>query len=141
MLLAAFDVETVRQLTVDGIFRGSAYGLLGAGFALILGVTGRFHFAYGFTYTLAIYMAYTATFNWEIPFWFGAVFGILFAAVVGVLIERIVYRPLVANAGANAITGSQRSRSRTGCGSAIANTWLGRQQLSSPCSASTTSYR
>ena len=46
----------VSQLTVNGIFRGAAYGLLGVGFALILGVTGRFHFAYSFTYTLAAYM-------------------------------------------------------------------------------------
>ena len=55
--------ETVRQLTVDGFFRGCSYGLLGVGFALILGVTGRFHFAYGFTYTLAVYLAFTFTFR------------------------------------------------------------------------------
>ncbi len=62
MLLAVLDVETVKQLTVDGFFRGCSYGLLGAGFALILGVTGRFHFAYAFTYTFAVYMAYQFTF-------------------------------------------------------------------------------
>ena len=54
---------TVRQLTVDGFFRGCSYGLLGVGFAMILGVTGRFHFAYGFTYTLAVYLAFTFTFR------------------------------------------------------------------------------
>ena len=54
---------TVRQLTVDGFFRGCSYGLLGVGFAMILGVTGRFHFAYGFTYTFAVYLAYTFTFR------------------------------------------------------------------------------
>ena len=50
--MLAVTFETFRQLTVDGFFRGCSYGLLGVGFALILGVTGRFHFAYGFTYTL-----------------------------------------------------------------------------------------
>ena len=69
MLLAVLDVETVKQLTVDGFFRGCSYGLLGAGFALILGVTGRFHFAYAFTYTFAVYMAYQFTFPWGVPFW------------------------------------------------------------------------
>ena len=56
MILGVLDTETVAQLTLNGIFRGAAYGILGVGFALILGVTGRFHFAYAFTYTLAAYM-------------------------------------------------------------------------------------
>jgi len=103
LLLAVLDVETVKQLTVDGFFRGCSYGLLGAGFALILGVTGRFHFAYAFTYTFAVYMAYQFTFPWGLPFWPSAVLGVLVSAFVGVLIERIVYRPLAANAGANAL--------------------------------------
>ena len=103
MLFAVFDVETVKQLTVDGFFRGCSYGLLGAGFALILSVTGRFHFAYAFTYTLAVYMAYQFTFPWGVPFWPSAVLGVLVAAFVGVLIERIAYRPLAERAGANAL--------------------------------------
>ena len=103
MILGVLDVETVKQLTVDGFYRGCSYGLLGTGFALILGVTGRFHFAYAFTYTFAVYMAYQFTFPWGLPFWPSAALGVLVSAFVGVLIERIVYRPLAANAGANAL--------------------------------------
>jgi branched-chain amino acid transport system permease protein len=103
LLFAVLDVETVKQLTVDGFFRGCSYGLLGAGFALILGVTGRFHFAYAFTYTFAVYMAYQFTFPMGLPFWPSAILGVLVSAVVGVLIARIVYRPLAVNAGANAL--------------------------------------
>ena len=102
-MILAVSAETLRQLTVDGFFRGCSYGLLGVGFALILGVTGRFHFAYGFTYTLAAYMAFTFTFRVDIPFWPGAVLGVLVAALVGASIERFVYRPLAANAGPNAL--------------------------------------
>jgi branched-chain amino acid transport system permease protein len=102
-LLFAVSLETVKQLTVDGFFRGCSYGLLGAGFALILGVTGRFHFAYAFTYTFAIYMAYQFTFPMSLPFWPSAILGVVVSAIVGVLIERIVYRPLAAHAGANAL--------------------------------------
>ena len=79
-MILAVSAETLRQLTVDGFFRGCSYGLLGVGFALILGVTGRFHFAYGFTYTLAAYMAFTFTFRVDLPFWPGAVLGVLAAA-------------------------------------------------------------
>jgi branched-chain amino acid transport system permease protein len=102
-MLFAVDAETVRQLTIDGFFRGCSYGLLGVGFALILGVTGRFHFAYGFTYTLTAYLAYTFTFRVDLPFWPSAVLGVLLAATLGALIERLVYRPLAQNAGSTAL--------------------------------------
>ena len=103
-MLIAVDFQTLRQLTVDGFFRGCSFGLLGVGFALILGVTGRFHFAYGFTYTLAAYLAFTFTFRVDLPFWPSAILGVLFAAVIGTLIERVVYRPLAANAGPTGTT-------------------------------------
>ncbi len=102
-MIFAVDAHTVRQLTVDGFFRGCSFGLLGVGFALILGVTGRFHFAYGFTYALAAYLAFTFTFRVDLPFWPAAIIGVLLAAVLGAGVERIVYRPLAANAGATAL--------------------------------------
>ena len=101
--MLALTFQTFRQLTVDGFFRGCGFGLLGVGFALILGVTGRFHFAYGFTYTLAAYLAFTFTFRVNWPFWPSAVIGIVLAALVGSLIEGSVYRPLAKNAGATAL--------------------------------------
>jgi branched-subunit amino acid ABC-type transport system permease component len=68
-LLAVVSWEAFAQLTANGIFRGAAYGLLGAGFALILGVTGRFHFAYSLTYTLAAYLSFTFWDRVGLPFW------------------------------------------------------------------------
>lgn len=102
-MLFAVDALTVRQLTVDGFFRGCSYGLLGVGFAMILGVTGRFHFAYGFTYTLAVYLAFTFTFRVNWPFWPSAIIAVLLTACLGAGIERVVYRPLAKNAGSTAL--------------------------------------
>ena len=48
----AVTLETFKQLTASGIINGAAYALLGVAFALILGVSGRFHFAFGLTYAL-----------------------------------------------------------------------------------------
>ena len=80
-------------------------------FALILGVTGRFHFAYGFTYTLAAYLAFNfhargtwaGPFHNGVPFIVAAILGILCAALVGTGIERFVYRPIATRAGATAL--------------------------------------
>ena len=94
MIFAAnFTWDAVSQLTATGIINGAAYGLLGVGFALILGVTGRFHFAYSFTYALAAYMVFWCVRprrrrrSGSPP-----CSGSLGATIVGVGIERFVYR-------------------------------------------------
>jgi branched-chain amino acid transport system permease protein len=50
------SLEQIAQLTVAGIINGSFYALVGAGFGLILGVTGRFHYAFALVFTLAAYV-------------------------------------------------------------------------------------
>ena len=103
MIFGVLDTETVAQLTLNGIFRGTAYGILGVGFALILGVTGRFHFAYAFTYTLAAYMVFTFKERVGLPFWIAVVTGIVVVAIGGTGIERFIYRPLAVRAGDTAL--------------------------------------
>jgi branched-chain amino acid transport system permease protein len=103
VVLAVVSLESFAQLTANGISRGAAYGLLGAGFAIILGVTGRFHFAYSFTYTLSAYMAFTFWDRSGLPFWPASILGILTSTAAGVVIERAVYRPLAVRAGATAL--------------------------------------
>jgi branched-chain amino acid transport system permease protein len=110
-MLAVVNLETFAQLTANGIFRGAAIGLLGVGFALILGVTGRFHFAYGAFYALAAYFAYTfeargvlpPIIEGTLPFWPAALLGILVVTAIGAAVERFVYQPLARSAGPTAL--------------------------------------
>ena len=90
----------VPQLLVAGVINGSFYGLLGVGFGLILGVTGRFHYAFALVFAFAAYVASVleSDAGW---FWPPAVAAGLAAAVVlGVAIERFIYRPLAGASGA-----------------------------------------
>lgn len=111
MLLAAVNLETFAQLTANGIFRGAGIGLLGVGFALILGVSGRFHFAYGALFTLTAYLAFTfadrgllpPALEATLPFWPAALVGIIVVTALGTAVERVVYQPLARYAGANAL--------------------------------------
>jgi branched-subunit amino acid ABC-type transport system permease component len=102
-LLAVLSVNSVSQLTVVAIRNGAFYGLLGVGFALILGVTGRFHFAYSFTYALSAYLIFTFIDRSHLPLWPSAALGIVLVTMFGVAVERFIYRPLAARAGANAL--------------------------------------
>src|SRR5438046_3971303 len=102
MILAAnFTWDSVSQLTVTGVINGASYGLLGVGFALILGVTGRFHFAYGFTYALGAYATFWAFQRAGFPFAVAAIFGIGFCVASGLAIERFAYRTLANQAGSS----------------------------------------
>ncbi len=83
------------QLAVAGLIAGSAYAVLGVGFGLILGVTGRFHFAFAITYTIAAYVTTTIVDDVGTSLAILAIIAGLAAAVaLGVAIEVIVYRPL-----------------------------------------------
>ena len=82
------------QQIVIGLDKGTTYALLGVGFALIIGVSGRFHVAYAVSFTLAAFVASWATTLWGLPFWPGLILGALAAAAFGVFVERFVYYPL-----------------------------------------------
>jgi branched-subunit amino acid ABC-type transport system permease component len=91
------------QRLVDGVINGSAIALLGVAFGLILTVTGRFHFAFAFTYALSAYIAAEVGLSFHAPFVLAVILGALAALVVGVLMELVVYAPLAIRAGSYAL--------------------------------------
>ncbi|MFC4055930.1 branched-chain amino acid ABC transporter permease [Actinomadura syzygii] len=86
------------QLTANGLVRGAFYAALGAGLALVIGVTTRFHFAYALTYTVAPYIAFWVMDALGVPFWPSALIGLGAAVVVSVLLEAGVYEPVARRA-------------------------------------------
>ena len=104
MYIATITFQQFIQLTANGVINGAGYGLLGVGFALILGVTGRFHFAFSFTYTLAAYLIYTLhNRGAHLNLWLALALGLGLVTALGVGIERYVYQPLAMRAGATAL--------------------------------------
>lgn len=91
------------QLTANGLLRGAFYAALGAGLALVLGVTGRFHFAYALTYVAAPYAAFWALDRMGLAFWPAALLGLSVAVLLSVLIELFVYEPVSRRAGERAM--------------------------------------
>jgi len=87
-------VTELVQALVFGVVLGSLYGLLGSGFGLIMGVSGRFHFAYATSFVLAVYVAESAL-ELGSPRYVAVATGLAAAAASGVVIEYVFYRPLV----------------------------------------------
>lgn len=65
------------------------------GFALIYNTTRTFHFAHGAVYTFTIYAVYTLSTLCGWPLWLAAVAALTLAALLGILVNELVYRPLV----------------------------------------------
>lgn len=89
-----FTLANLLQYLVTGIINGSMYALVAIGFALIINVTGRFHIAFSVTFALSAFVAGQVGLSFGLPFPVAAFIGMLAGALLGVLIERIVYWPL-----------------------------------------------
>lgn len=87
----------LAQHLINGAVNGSFYALLGAGFGLIFGVTGRFHLAFGTVFVAGAYIA-TALTGDGVPLLLALLGGLIFASLFGPFIEEAVYRPIVARA-------------------------------------------
>jgi len=87
-------LQQVAQLAVAGVINGSFYALLGVSFGLILGVTGRFHYAFALVFTLAAYVVSVLESVAGWPATLSVFVGLAVAVLVGVAIEEFVYRPL-----------------------------------------------
>ena len=101
MVLATFlginSFREVAQLFVNGILNGAGYGLLGAAFALILGTTGRFHFALALNYALAGFLTAVLESDAGLPLGPAIVVGLAAGVLLSVLCEGIVYRYLTSD--------------------------------------------
>ena len=99
------DGHVLAQLTLTGVVIGSFYAVMAIGFALIIGTTGRFHFAYGVVYALAGYIIYTGCEVLGLPFLATTAIAVAIAALLGMAIEAFLYRPLEKRAGGQALLG------------------------------------
>lgn len=86
--------DTVSQLVVSGFISGTMSGAIGLGLSLILGVTGRFHFAYGLTFTGGAYAAALLVRDLGFQPLLALVAAAVLASALGLAIELFIYRPL-----------------------------------------------
>lgn len=85
------------QELLNGLVVGSLYALVALGLALVYGTMAVPNFAHGHLFMLGAYTALFAMNAVHVPYWnywFGMAAAIAALAVIGVILERIVFRPL-----------------------------------------------
>src|SRR4051812_22963764 len=91
-VIALIVVTGEKQSLVIGTMSGASYGLLAMGLVLIYKSSGVFNFAQGEFGTVALYAMYLLDFHTN--YWVAMLGGLLAALLMGLLVERLVIRPL-----------------------------------------------
>ncbi|MCZ2257362.1 branched-chain amino acid ABC transporter permease [Sporosarcina sp. G11-34] len=82
------------QMLITGIVVGSIYGLVALGFVLIYRASDALNLANGELVIVGAYICLTLITAYNIPFIFALLITLVFSAVLGLVIERLVVRPL-----------------------------------------------
>lgn len=83
------------QLLISGVAQGCIYGLIALGFVLIYKATETVSFAQGELMMLGAFMGLGFLSVMEFPFWISVIAVIVAMALFGVLVERVVIRPIL----------------------------------------------
>ena len=101
-------MRLVFQKLLNGIAIGSVYALFALGYTIVFSILRVINFAHGAVFTVGAYLTYAltgaafgrngqlrnASLPAELNFWVALVLGALGAGVLGVIVERLAFRPL-----------------------------------------------
>lgn len=85
-------MSELGQQLLNGLAAGSVYALLAVGYSLVYGLLELINFAHGHVYMVGTFVVLSSMLA-GLPFAFAVIIGMGFGALLGVLIERIAYRP------------------------------------------------
>ena len=83
----------IEQLFIEGLAIGACYGLFGIAVAIIYKTSEVVNFAQGEMGMVATFVAYHILTLYHVPFWAAFLLTLVFAAVLGMLIEMCFLRP------------------------------------------------
>ncbi len=82
------------EILIVGAVSSAIYAMLAVGFTLIFGVARVLNLAHGSFYALGAYGTYFFTSRFDLPLWVAALVSVALVASFGVLVERILIRPM-----------------------------------------------
>jgi len=91
------------QLLFNSLIIGSIYALVAGGFSLIYSTNRFMHFAHGSTVIVSGYFLYSMFVQLGMPFYLGAFITLFFSSLLGFMMYRLVYAPLIKKNASNVI--------------------------------------
>jgi len=88
------NMDIVVQIIINSLIAGSIYALVGLGFNLIFSTVKFFDLGYGALTAVGGYGVYALAALAGLPTWLGVIVGVIVAGLVGLIVERFVYRKL-----------------------------------------------
>lgn len=86
--------EMFLQHCFNALTLGSLYALIAIGYTMVYGILRLINFAHGDILMVGAYFIFFGTFAFGWPWGVAAVLSVLAAGILGVLIDRVAYRPL-----------------------------------------------
>jgi branched-chain amino acid transport system permease protein len=79
---------------INGISLGSVYAIIALGYTMVYGIAKMLNFAHGDVIMVGAYICFFAVSSYHLPPVLGVVIAMLLCTVLGMLIERLAYKPL-----------------------------------------------
>lgn len=87
-------MEHFLQQVINGLQLGFVYALIALGYTMVYGVVKLINFAHGDVFMVGAFLGYFGFTHWGMPLPIAILNAMVICAIMGVVIERIAYRPL-----------------------------------------------
>ena len=79
---------------INGVSLGSVYAIIALGYTMVYGIAKMLNFAHGDVIMVGAYVCFFAVSSFHLPPVLGVVIAMLLCTVLGMVIERLAYKPL-----------------------------------------------
>lgn len=79
---------------INGISLGSVYALIALGYTMVYGIAKMLNFAHGDVIMIGCYVVFTVVSTLSLPSWLGMILSIVLCTLLGIVIEKVAYKPL-----------------------------------------------
>ena len=93
ILQGRFHMEFLSYL-ISGISLGSVYAIIALGYTMVYGIAKMLNFAHGDLIMVGGYISLLAMSALNLPWWLAVLLAMLVCTVLGIVIERLAYKPL-----------------------------------------------
>lgn len=87
-------MENFFQQLINGLSLGSIYALMALGYTMVYGIIGLINFAHGDIYMVGAFFGYMLVTSVGLGVFPSIILAMLFTALLGVIIEKVAYKPL-----------------------------------------------